>query len=71
MLFARAHSRAQNLIWGVQIKRYAFSGGQDSLDKHRELGANLDVDVPFNYLRFFLEDDDELEMVCTKLFAFS
>ncbi len=46
-----------------QVKRFAFSGGQDTLEKHRELGANLEIDVPYNYLRFFLEDDDELAMV--------
>ena len=47
----------------TKVKRYAFSGGQDTLEKHRELGANLDVDVPYAYLRFFLEDDAELERV--------
>ncbi|TVU05605.1 hypothetical protein EJB05_48774 [Eragrostis curvula] len=46
-----------------KINRYAFSGGQDSVELHRKLGANLDVDVPINYLNFFLEDDDELERI--------
>lgn len=27
----------------MQINRYAFSGGQDSVEKHRQYGANLDV----------------------------
>jgi hypothetical protein len=27
----------------LQINRYAFSGGQDSIEKHRQLGANLEV----------------------------
>ncbi|CAM8979787.1 hypothetical protein QQ045_000972 [Rhodiola kirilowii] len=44
-----------------KINKYAFSGGQDSIEKHRELGANLEVDIPFKYLCFFLDDDDELE----------
>jgi hypothetical protein len=26
-----------------QVKRYAFSGGHDSIELHRKLGANLDV----------------------------
>ena len=26
-------------------------------------GANLDVDVSYQWLRFFLEDDDELECI--------
>ncbi|KAI9100722.1 hypothetical protein K1719_024084 [Acacia pycnantha] len=45
----------------TKINKYAFSGGQDSIEKHRQLGANLEVDIPIKYLSFFLEDDDELE----------
>jgi tryptophanyl-tRNA synthetase len=26
-------------------------------------GANIDVDVAYQYLTFFLEDDDELEKI--------
>ena len=48
----------------AQIKTHAFSGGQDTLEKHRELGANLEIDVPFQYLTFFLEDDERLAQVC-------
>jgi len=44
----------------TKVNKYAFSGGQDSIELHRKLGANLDVDVPIKYLNFFLEDDDEL-----------
>ena len=29
-------------------------------------GADLDVDVPFQYLTFFLEDDDKLEEIRKK-----
>ncbi|XP_027334406.1 tryptophan--tRNA ligase, cytoplasmic [Abrus precatorius] len=46
-----------------KVNKYAFSGGQDSIEKHRELGANLEVDIPIKYLSFFLEDDDELEHI--------
>ncbi|GJN34846.1 hypothetical protein PR202_gb23545 [Eleusine coracana subsp. coracana] len=57
-----------------KVNRYAFSGGQDSIELHRKLGANLDlttnhdfqVDVPIKYLNFFLEDDDELERIKTE-----
>ncbi|CAN6329310.1 unnamed protein product, partial [Urochloa humidicola] len=42
----------------TKVNKYAFSGGQDSIELHRKLGANLDVDVPIKYLNFFLEDDD-------------
>ncbi len=47
-----------------QIKKKigkAFSGGQDTIERHKELGGRTAVDVPFQYLTFFLEDDDELE----------
>ena len=39
----------------------AFSGGQETRELHRRLGGRADVDIPFQYLRFFFEDDDELE----------
>lgn len=41
----------------------AFSGGQDSRELHRQLGGRTAVDIPFQYLRFFLEDDEELEEI--------
>uniref|UniRef100_A0A0E0GXT8 tryptophan--tRNA ligase n=1 Tax=Oryza nivara TaxID=4536 RepID=A0A0E0GXT8_ORYNI len=47
----------------LQVNKYAFSGGQDTVELHRELGANLDVDVSIKYLNFFLQDDDELEHI--------
>ena len=43
-----------------KIKSYAFSGGGKTLEEHKLFGANLEVDVAFQYLRFFLEDDDQL-----------
>ena len=43
-----------------KIKQHAFSGGQDTKKLQEELGANLDVDVSYQWLRFFLEDDEEL-----------
>ena len=51
----------------VQVKRYAFSGGQDTLEKQREMGANTDIDVPYQYLNFFMEDDAELARVSNKV----
>ncbi|CAM9839721.1 unnamed protein product, partial [Phaeothamnion confervicola] len=40
-----------------------FSGGQETLELQREIGANIDVDVAYQYLRFFLEDDDRLAAI--------
>ena len=41
-----------------KIKKYAFSGGRDTLEEHRKLGGNPDIDVSFQYLRMLLEEDD-------------
>jgi len=44
-----------------KINKYAFSGGQVTLELHREKGGNTDVDVPYQWLKIFFEpDDDEL-----------
>jgi tryptophanyl-tRNA synthetase len=39
----------------TKIKQYAFSGGQETLEEHRAKGGDPDVDVSYQYLRFFLE----------------
>jgi tryptophanyl-tRNA synthetase len=41
-----------------KIKRYAFSGGQDSLEEHRKKGGNPDIDVSFQYLKAIFEPSD-------------
>jgi len=41
----------------------SFSGGKDSIENHRKYGADLEIDVPFQYLTFFMEDDDKLEQI--------
>ena len=48
-----------------KINKYAFSGGQASAEEQRALGGNPDVDVSYQYLTFFLEDDAELERIKT------
>jgi len=42
-----------------KINKYAFSGGKDTLEEHRKKGGNPDVDVAFQYLKFFFEKDDK------------
>ncbi|KAI0124184.1 hypothetical protein BJ170DRAFT_686551 [Xylariales sp. AK1849] len=44
-----------------KINKYAFSGGQETAEKQRSLGGNPDVDVSYQYLQFFMEDDAELK----------
>ena len=41
-----------------KINKYAFSGGKDTLEEHRKLGGNPDIDVSFQYLKYFFEPDD-------------
>jgi len=46
-----------------KINRHGFSGGRETEEEHRRLGGNTDVDVSYQYLGFFLEDDDELAQI--------
>lgn len=46
-----------------KINKYAFSGGGATIDEHRAKGANCDIDVSFQYLKYFLEDDARLEQI--------
>lgn len=46
-----------------QIKKKvntAFSGGQETVEEHRRLGGNPDVDVAYQYMLFFVDDDAEM-----------
>ena len=45
----------------TKINKYAKTGGGQTVEEHRANGCDLSVDVPFQYLTFFLEDDDKLE----------
>lgn len=40
-----------------KIRLYAFSGGRNTLREHRERGANLEVDVSYQYLKIFHPED--------------
>jgi len=46
-----------------KIKRYALSGGKETLEEQKKFGANCALDVSYQYLTFFLEDDELLEQV--------
>jgi tryptophanyl-tRNA synthetase len=45
------------------VNKHAFSGGQATIEEHREKGGNCEVDISYQYLRFFLEDDEELKQI--------
>jgi tryptophanyl-tRNA synthetase len=42
-----------------KINKYAFSGGQKTLEEHRKKGGNTKVDVCFQYLNYLFEEDDK------------
>ena len=44
-----------------KINKHGFSGGKETEEEHRRLGGDPDVDVSYQYLTFFLDDDEELE----------
>jgi len=46
-----------------KINKHAFSGGRDSAEEQRQFGANLECDVPYQWLTFFLEDDERLQQI--------
>jgi tryptophanyl-tRNA synthetase len=46
-----------------KITQHAFSGGRETKARQQELGADLEVDVSYQWLKFFLEDDDELAQI--------
>ena len=43
-----------------KINKYAFSGGRDTKEEHEKYGGNTEVDVSYQYLTFFMEDDERL-----------
>jgi tryptophanyl-tRNA synthetase len=46
-----------------KIKQHAFSGGRETKELQQAHGADLEVDVAYQWLKFFLEDDEELERI--------
>jgi tryptophanyl-tRNA synthetase len=46
-----------------KINKYAFSGGRDTVEEHRKHGGNPDIDVAYQWLTFFEEDDEVLKKI--------
>ena len=44
-----------------KIKKKAFSGGAATTEELKERGTIMEVDVPWNYMTWLLEDDGQLE----------
>ena len=41
------------------VRTHAYSGGRTSVDEHREHGGDPELDVAYQYLYYFFEDDDK------------
>ncbi len=41
-----------------KVNKYAFSGGQPTVEEHRKKGGNTDVDVAYQWLKILFEADD-------------
>lgn len=41
-----------------KVMKQAFSGGQSTIEEHRKKGGNPDIDVSFQWLNMFFEEDD-------------
>ena len=46
-----------------KVNKYAFSGGRLTVEEHREKGGDLDVDISWKWLNFFMDDDEELKAI--------
>jgi tryptophanyl-tRNA synthetase len=44
-----------------KVNKHAFSGGQTTVEEHRRIGGNPDIDVSYQWLTFFEEDDEKLK----------
>lgn len=46
-----------------KINKYAFSGGKDTVEEHRKVGGNPEIDVSYQWLTFFEDDDKKLKKI--------
>lgn len=46
-----------------KINKYAFSGGQDTVEAHRKKGGNPDIDSAFQLLYYFHPDDEYIKKI--------
>jgi len=47
----------------MKINKHAFSGGQPTIEEHRKKGGNPEVDIAYQWLTFFEEDDQKLKKI--------
>ncbi|MBI2669044.1 tryptophan--tRNA ligase [Candidatus Woesearchaeota archaeon] len=46
-----------------KINKHAFSGGKPTVEEHRKKGGNPDIDVSYQWLLFFEEDDKKVKKI--------
>jgi len=46
-----------------KINKYAFSGGQPTIEEHRKKGGNPDIDVSYQWLKYFEFNDQKLQQI--------
>ncbi len=46
-----------------KIMKYAFSGGRATIEEHRKYGGNPDIDISYQWLTFFEEEDEKLAKI--------
>lgn len=49
-----------------KIMKHAYSGGKTTIEQHRKLGGNLALDVSYQYLLYFCEDDVKMKEIAHK-----
>jgi tryptophanyl-tRNA synthetase len=50
----------------IKLKKIAFSGGKQTKLEHRKFGTDLSIDVAYQYLFHFMDDDNKLEEIAIK-----
>ncbi len=47
----------------TKIMKYAFSGGQATIEEHRKKGGNPNIDISYQWLTFLEEEDKKLKKI--------
>lgn len=47
----------------TKMNKHAYSGGRESIEEHRKLGGIPEIDVAFQYLSYFEDDDSKLKEI--------
>ena len=62
-MLVRLLKRLLRMIDATFVSCVSFSGGADSIEEHRKKGGNPEIDVSYQWLMFFEEDDSKLRKI--------